>query len=139
MKKAILGLGEEAKADDGVGKYVIDGLKKRKSRHLLLYSEVPENAFSKLRNKDIGELTIVDAADFSGKPGEIRVMSEFKEAVRLSTHSTSASNLVRYIKKSIGIKHVTLVLVQAKRLEFGKKMSPEVRQAGDMVVDLLST
>jgi hydrogenase 3 maturation protease len=138
MKKAILGLGEELKADDGVGKYVIDKLKKRKSKHLLLYSSVPENAFTKLRNKDIGELTIVDAADFSGRPGEIRIVSDFKETIRLSTHSTSVSKMVDYIKKSIGIKHVTIILIQAKSLEFGEEMSPEVKQAGDMVIDLLS-
>ena len=137
MKKAILGLGEELKADDGVGKYVIDELKKRKSKHLLLYSNVPENAFTKLRNKSIGELTIIDAADFSGKPGEIRILSEFKEIIRLSTHSTSISKMVDYIKKSIGIKHVTIILIQAKSLEFGEKMSPEIKQAGDMVIDLL--
>jgi hydrogenase 3 maturation protease len=138
MKKAILGLGEELKADDGVGKYVIDKLKKRKIKHLLLYSNVPENAFTALRKKGIGELTIVDAADFSGKPGEIRIVSDFKETVRLSTHSTSISKMVDYIKKSIGIKHITIILIQAKSLEFGKEMSPEVKQAGDMVIDLLS-
>ena len=138
MKKAILGLGEELKADDGVGKYIVDELKKRKTKHLLLYSSVPENAFTTLRKREIGELTIVDAADFSGKPGEIRIVSDFKETVRLSTHSTSISKMVDYIKKSIGIKHVTIVLIQAKSLEFGEKMSSEVKQAGDMVIDLLS-
>ena len=138
MRKAILGLGEELKADDGVGKYIVDELKKRKIKHLLLYSNVPENAFTALRSKGIGELSIVDAADFSGKPGEIRIMSDFKETVRLSTHSTSISKMVDYIKKSIGIKHVTIVLIQAKSLEFGEEMSLEVKAAGDMVVDLLS-
>ncbi len=138
MRKAILGLGEELKADDGVGKYIVDELKKRKIKHLLLYSNVPENAFTALRKKEIEELTIVDAADFSGKPGEIRIMSDFKETVRLSTHSTSISKMVDYIKKSIGIKHVTIVLIQAKSLEFGEEMSLEVKAAGDMVVDLLS-
>ena len=138
MKKAILGLGEELKADDGVGKYVIGGLKKRKTKHLLLYFNVPENAFTTLRKKEIGELTIVDAADFSGRPGEIRIVSDFKETIRLSTHSTSVSKMVDYIKKSIGIKHVTIILIQAKSLEFGEKMSQEVKQAGDMVIDLLS-
>ena len=137
MKKAILGLGEELKADDGVGKYIVDELKKRKSKHLILYSSVPENAFTKLRNKGIGELTIIDAADFSGRPGEIRIVSDFKETIRLSTHSTSISKMVDYMKKSIGIKHVTIVLIQAKSLEFGEKMSPEIKQAGDMVIDLL--
>ena len=138
MKKAILGLGEELKADDGVGKYIIDELKKRKSKHILLYFNVPENAFTTLRKKEINELTIVDAADFSGRPGEIRIVSDFKETIRLSTHSTSISKMVDYMKKSIGIKHVTTILIQAKSLEFGKEMSPEIKQAGDMVIDLLS-
>ncbi len=138
MRKAILGLGEEQKADDGVGKYVIDELKKRKTKHPLLYFSVPENAFTTLRKKRIGELTIVDAADFSGRPGEIRILSDFKETIRLSTHSTSISKMVDYIKKSIGIKHVTTILIQAKSLEFGEKMSSEVKQAGNMVIDLLS-
>jgi hydrogenase 3 maturation protease len=138
MRKAILGLGEELKADDGVGKYVIDELQKRKSKHLLLYFSVPENAFAVLRRNKVKELTIVDAADFSGKPGEIKVLDSVKEKARLSTHSTSLSKVADYIKKSIGVKEITIILIQAKSLEFGAEMSPEVKQAGDMVVELLS-
>jgi len=138
MTKAILGLGEETKADDGVGKYIIDELRKKKSKHLLVYSAVPENAFTKLRGKGIKSITIIDAADFAGKPGQIKIMSEFREKTQLSTHSTSLTKLVKYINQSIGIKHVTIVLIQAKSLEFGEEMSPEVKQAGDMVIDLLS-
>lgn len=135
--KAVLGLGEELKADDGVGKYVIDRLEAKGSKHVLIYSPVPENAFTRLR-KGIDALTIVDAADFSGRPGELRIVKEFKERDRLSTHSTSLSNIVKYIRDSIGIKDITLVLIQAKSLEFGEEMSPEVKEAGNKIVDLLS-
>ena len=138
MKRAILGLGEETKADDGVGNYVIDELKKRKSKHILLYSNVPENAFTKLRGKGINSLTIIDAADFSGRPGQIKIMSGFKEKTQLSTHSTSLTKLVKYINQSVGIKDISLILIQPKSLEFGEKMSHEVKTAGDMIVDLLS-
>lgn len=134
--KAVLGLGEELKADDGIGKYVIDRLKERKNRQLLLHSSVPENAFIKLRGVD--SLTIIDAADFSGRPGEIRIVKELKERDRLSTHSTSLSTLVKYIKESIGIKDITLILIQAKSLEFGGEMSEEVKEAGEKIVQLLS-
>jgi len=138
MKKAVLGLGEELKADDGVGRYVIERLKKRKSDRLLLFSSVPENAFASLRGKGITELAIVDAADFSGRPGEIKIAKDIKEQIRLSTHSTSISKLVAYIRKSIGIENITLILVQAKNLEFGEEMSLEVRKAGDEIIELLS-
>ena len=133
---AVLGLGEELKADDGIGKYVIDRLRGRKSKNLLLHSSVPENAFTRLRGVD--SLTIIDAADFSGRPGEIRIVKELKERDRLSTHSTSLSNLVKYIKQSIGIKDITLILIQAKSLEFGEEMSEEVKEAGEKVIQLLS-
>jgi hydrogenase maturation protease len=137
MGKAILGLGQELKADDGVGRYVINGLKRNKSKHTLIYSDVPENAFTKLRKTKISSLTIVDAADFSGKPGEIKITSAMKEKSQLSTHSTSITKLLRYINQSIGITDITLVLIQAKSLEFGKEMSDEVKAAGDTVVKLL--
>lgn len=135
--KAVLGLGEGLKADDGIGRYVIDRLRKMKTGHLLIHSSVPENSFAQLR-KGVDSLTIVDAADFSGEPGEIREVRDFNEVVQLSTHSTNLSRLVRYIRESIGIKDVTLILIQAKSLEFGGKMSPEVRAAGERVVRLLS-
>jgi hydrogenase 3 maturation protease len=132
--KAVLGLGEEMKGDDGVGKYIIDSLKKRGSSCLLVYSSVPENAFNKLRGKNIDELTIIDAADFGGKPGEIKRVADFKEKSRLSTHSTSIPKLVRYMKESIGISDIVILLVQAKSLEFGAEMSIEVKKAGDEIV-----
>jgi len=138
MTKAILGLGEESKADDGVGKYIIDELRKKKSKHLLVYSAVPENAFTKLRGKGIKSLTIIDAADFAGKPGQIKIVSSFKEKTQLSTHSTSLTKLVKYINQSIGIKEVSLILIQPKSLEFGEKMSREVKSAGEIVINLLS-
>ncbi len=133
---AVLGLGEELKADDGIGKYVIDRLREKKSKNLLIHSPVPENAFTRLRGVD--SLTIVDAADFSGRSGEIRIVKELKEKERLSTHSTSLSNLVKYIKKTKGIKDITLILIQAKSLEFGGEMSEEVKAAGEKIVSLLS-
>ena len=138
MKEAVLGLGEKIKADDGVGRYVVDKLRRKKDKRLLLHSPVPENAFNKLRGKGIEKLTIVDAADFNGQPGEFIEVTGFNERARLSTHSTSITNLVRYIRESIGIKDVSILLVQAKNLDFGGKMSPEIKMAGDKIVELLS-
>jgi hydrogenase 3 maturation protease len=138
MKTAVLGLGEEIKGDDGIGKYVIDRLRKKKISYLLVYSSVPENAFVKLRGKQIDKLIIVDAADFSGRPGEFRIIKNFSEQKRLSTHSTSISNIMKYIKKSIGIADIELIAIQVKSIGFGSRMSKEVRKAGDTIVGLLS-
>lgn len=137
MKEAVLALGNELKSDDSVGKYIMDRLRKKNIKKLLVYGGmVPENSFHKLRGISI--LSIVDSGEFGGNPGEIRMFEGFPENLAISTHTTNMAKIVKYLRASLGIKKIRIILIQPKTLSFGSSPSPEVRKAADRVVKLLS-
>lgn len=137
MKEAVLLLGNELKSDDSVGKYITDRLRKKNTKKLLVYGGIaPENSFHKLRG--VSALYIVDSGEFGGRPGEIRIFKGFPENLAISTHTTNMAKIVRYLKMSLGIKKIRIILIQPKTLSFGSSLSPEVSEAADRVVDLLS-
>ncbi|RLJ08520.1 MAG: hypothetical protein DRP12_00360 [Candidatus Aenigmatarchaeota archaeon] len=133
--EAVVALGNPDKGDDGIGFYVLKKLRERKSKKLLLDAEVPENVLHKLRGKKIERLYILDAGDFSGKPGEIRITRDPPDAFSVSTHSTNLKTYVNYLKNSLGIRQIILILVQVKTRD---AISPEVRKAGNILARILS-
>ena len=136
MEEAVLGVGNEMKSDDGVGKYIIDSLKKAGTKKLLVYGgTAPENVFHRLRG--ISSLFIVDAGDFSGTPGEIKATTSIPEDLAVSTHSTSIKAMVTYLKRGLNIGKITVILIQPKSLSFGSRLSREVKDAADRVVRML--
>ena len=74
---AIVGIGSPIRGDDAVGLYVLDLLKDMKlGDTLLLRTEtVPESYTGKLRDFNPTHVILVDAANFRGEPGEVRVIS----------------------------------------------------------------
>ena len=136
--EAVLGIGNELKGDDGFALAVLQELEKAGSEKMLLWGgNSPESVLHKMRGKKIERLWIVDAADFGGKPGELAETEKLPEKVVLSTHSTSLAQFVRYVKEEIGIQEVRLLLVQAKKLEFGEGMTKMVEKAVPKAVSLL--
>jgi len=76
-----------------------------------------------------------DAADFGGNPGEIRLMSLRESAGKaISTHEIPLELII----KISGISSPTYLLgVQVKSLEFGERVSPPVKAAGEEVIRFL--
>lgn len=139
--EAVLALGNELKSDDAVGKYVVDKLKKKTDKLLVYGGIAPENCLFRFKGKSVSRLYIVDAADFNSDPGDIKILEggqSLQKARIAFTHSTNLKFLIKVLQEMIGVQEVFIILIQVKRLGFGRRLSAEVKAAADQIVRFLS-
>ncbi len=141
MKVAILGIGNDMKADDGIGLLAAEKFEKTiKNDHetMLLNTNVPENFIGPIEKFAPDILMIFDAAQFEGAYGDIKVI-ESEEIIdfSISTHNTPLSIFF----KALNMKASYLIGIQVKNTEFDGKISEEVisslPQAVSLAKDLL--
>jgi len=124
----IVGVGNRMKGDDGFGPVVIERLQNQVKVPLFDCGTVPENYLKLIREERPQTVLVLDAADFSGQPGEIAVIEpERWRGGGFSSHSMSLKLFADLISQDTGA-GVYLVAIQPKRLGFGEQMSPEVRE-----------
>jgi hydrogenase 3 maturation protease len=91
--------------------------------------EVPENYLGPIRRARPETILLVDAADFGGRPGDVRLASEDDVVgLALGTHSTPLSMFMALAARETGAT-VRMVAVQAKSTRLGATMCEEVRAA----------
>ncbi len=120
----IIGVGNELNGDDGVGIYIARHIKETPQRKVFLGHTAPENFAGKIQKLKPDQLIIFDAADFGGKPGEVREILD--PGTQSSTHSPSLKFLIDFVgvpAKIIGIQTTSY-----------DKMSNEVKTAADEIV-----
>ncbi len=131
-----LTVGNPFRSDDGVGSYLASFLMDLPVR-LLDAGQTPENIIDEATELKPSRVIILDAADFGGKPGEVRVISE--EAIpetTLTTHMVPMNVVSRLITESTGAK-IIFIGIQPKTVTLGEGLSPEVRQTADEIVDVI--
>lgn len=134
----VLGAGNTLRGDDGAGPAVAARLAELFPALSFDGGQAPENYLGPLRRAAPETVVLVDAADFSGTPGEIRVLSaDDIEGVTLGTHGAPLDGLMRLIEGETGAT-THLVAIQAKNTSLGAAMSEEVRRAVDRLVEDLS-
>ena len=72
-KTVILGIGNTLKGDDGAGPLVCEGLSGKVCAEVMDVGTVPENYIQPIIKKRPQNLVIIDAIDFGGLVGEIKV------------------------------------------------------------------
>jgi hydrogenase maturation protease len=123
----VVGVGNIFKGDDGAGPALVAVLEARGARFPYVDAcEVPENYGGWVVKRDLDVAVFVDAVDFGGAPGELRVIP-FEDLMHSasSTHRLSLHFLIRYLKEQWKGEPV-LVGVQPKSLKLGEGLSPEV-------------
>ncbi|MFC1571906.1 hydrogenase 3 maturation endopeptidase HyCI [Candidatus Margulisiibacteriota bacterium] len=126
-KILILGVGNVMKRDDGAGPAAIAGINNIESIDV---GVVPENYTGKIKQIKPDTLVIVDAIDFKGKAGNIRVFEAKDMAIRdFSTHGISLITFVGFLKEDLPGLNVIIVGIQPKEVGFGEGLSPEVEKA----------
>ncbi|MEM1607468.1 MAG: hydrogenase maturation peptidase HycI [Candidatus Bathyarchaeia archaeon] len=136
---AILGIGNALRGDDALGPELVERLKGKlpKSVWLLDVGVAPENSLGFIRRLKPSHVLLIDAADFGGKPGEIRLISpEQISGVVLSTHSMPLYILAELINRYVGAK-VMLLGVEPKSLNLGEDLSPEVKKSIEVCSKIL--
>ncbi len=122
----LLGIGNRMWRDDGIGSVTVEALKDHPELHAVDGGMVPENHLEEVVGHDPDTVLIVDAVDFNGRPGELRLLEPGQLASSgLSTHAGSPATLAQYLEIRTGAK-VGLLGIQPGDTNEGNQLSPEV-------------
>jgi len=134
----VLGVGHALRADDAAGSIIAEELRARFPHRAFDGGQAPENFAGPVRRAEPGTIFLVDAANFGGKPGEVRVArSDEVVGLMTATHAPPLSVLMSLLSDETGAE-VYLVAVQAATMELGGTMSAAVRDASAKLIEELS-
>ena len=134
----IITIGNSYRSDDGVGPYIASKIKKCKKNLIILNAEdKPENIINEATQLKPGKIVIIDAADFGGMPGEIRLI-EKKDIpdTSLSTHSFPLNIIARIIGEDTGAE-VSFLGIQPKSVQLAKGLSKPVKRAAEKIISCI--
>ncbi len=136
----LLGIGNRMWRDDGVGSLTVEALEDYPELHTVDGGMVPENYLEKVVGHDPDTILIIDAVDFNGRPGELRLLEPGQLAGSgLSTHAGSPATLAQYLELRTGAR-VGLLAIQPGDTNQGSELSPEVAATmRDLVEGLAGT
>lgn len=137
-KIVVVGIGNTLRGDDGAGSLVADRLAALYPGVVFDAAQAPENYLAPVRRAAPGVVLLVDAADFGGRPGEVRIASiEDVEGSMLGTHAAPLSMFMRILKEDTGA-DVHLLAIQAVNTGLGEGLSDHVAEAVDGLVSQLT-
>ena len=135
---AILGVGNILKGDDRFGPMLIARLKGKTRAALFDCGPVPENFIQPVIKACPQTIVIVDASDWGGAAGELRLLK--REQIRqsgFSTHNSSIGVIFDYLKAELPEADIFLLGVQAARLRGSPLLSPELEVTLDRLTEFL--
>lgn len=136
----IVGIGDRMRGDDAAGSVVATLLQKEvyKSNIKVINAEnAIENHLGTIEGFKPDTVVIIDAADFCGSPGEIRILTpEQLQESTTSTHTFSLPLLMRHIRSETGAE-CTVIGIQIKKTGFSEGLSPEVQRAVSLLAKTL--
>ncbi len=130
----IICVGNPMRGDDGFGPAVAARLE---GDRVFDGGAVPEDVLPKVEALRPASVIFVDAADFGGTPGELRlVLPEELAAGNLSTHTASLSLSAEYLARSCGARSA-LLAAQPGTTRFGSVMTVPMVRAVERAAELL--
>ncbi len=133
--KVLMGIGNELRGDDAIGIYIANNFKKDGWR-VIIAGQVPEDFTGEIKRIKPELLILVDAALMGLHPGEFRIVPKhIIPNVAFSTHGMPLSFFINYIGENA--QKIILIGIEPKSMEFGDGLSPEVKKAGDKVIEIL--
>jgi len=140
-KIVVFGIGNELRRDDAIGLYIAKELKERENDFMIVFitDTVPENFIGLIGIIKPTHVVLIDAADFSGGIGEVRIIEKediTAKSVFFSTHSVPLDKIMDYITTEYGCK-VVIIGIQPGDVSFGTGISDGMKKAIKYVVDAL--
>lgn len=138
--KLLLGIGHRFRSDDGLGPYVVQQINRKKVDGFV--ARELKGDFTNIIDglKDCQELIIVDAAVAGQPAGSYQVIDYRKEGLptewaQSSTHGLGIAEGLQ-LASALGIlpDKVTIYAVEARNLDPGNQLSPEVLKAANTVI-----
>jgi hydrogenase maturation protease len=134
----LLGVGNRDRRDDGVGSLIAERLTERVGVQAINAGAVPENYLEKVARSCPDTVLIIDAVDFGGHPGEIRLLnSESIGPAGISGHALSLGMTAEYLAARTQAR-VALIAIQPADVGSGSALSDAVSRAAEIVVTAVS-
>ncbi len=125
----IVGIGNRMRGDDAAGSLVAEGLSEAGLPRVIDCQEAPENFLGKIRDLQPDGLLIVDAVEFGGDPGEVRLFDAAQfQTQAVSTHAAGITPLGQYLGAGSEIP-CRILAVQPADVSWGAEVSEPVRRA----------
>lgn len=137
-KLVIMGIGNDIRADDGLGPYIVENIKDLASSKVSIINATtaPENFTGKIRKLDPSHILIIDAVIMNEGPGKIKLVKKEEVAgVSISTHSMSLSYLVNYLEIEKPY-NILFIGIEPESMELGKGLSPLVKSSSDDLISI---
>jgi hydrogenase 3 maturation protease len=130
----IITVGNCFRADDGVGPYIASCLKQSFRLSVIDAGSTPENIIDQAVKLSAQRIIFIDAADFNGTPGELRLIdSEHIPETSLSTHSVPLPVVSRILYEDTKAL-IYFIGIQPKSVEHIEGLSSEVSSAADALI-----
>lgn len=132
MRRAILGIGNPLRRDDGVGVWVAERMRSTGWEAVAAGPSV-ENALGIVRRIAPDLLVVVDAAEIGLPPGSARRLPTAEAARMLgSTHALSLSFLLSTVRDRVG--EIVLIGIQPGDLSLGEGLTLAARTGAEELV-----
>ncbi len=133
----VVGIGNVIKGDDGAGCAVIEGLEGKIDLPIVDCAEVPENYGGWVERKNLESVVYIDAIDFGGEPGEVKIVSLEKMMMSASsTHTLSLHYMILFLKNEWKGDPI-MVGIQPESMELDDGLSDKVKRGVDELVAIL--
>ena len=133
----LLGIGNRYHHDDAFGPYLAEAIESRSDYDVIDAGIIPEDYIEMTAHKHPDTILLVDATDFGGEPGEVRLL--YPEHVAYSAASTEAGSLRMLAEYMQARTHarIGLLAVQPADTSDGKGLSQPVAKTLDDLLDEL--
>jgi hydrogenase 3 maturation protease len=140
----VIGVGSEMRGDDAFGVLAARELAavlgdETPGVEVLEGGVAPENLAERAARSSPRTVVLIDAADFDGKPGELKLLDpeELGWSLGGGTHAPSLELLATYLKERCGARTIMLAARPAST-EFGTGISPALKAAASRAAEALA-
>jgi len=131
-------VGNQWRGDDGVGPLVAALLEPSDRVRVIDCGETPENFLGVIARIKPEKVLVIDAADFGGAAGEIRVVARQEiGGGGLSTHAPRLTLFTDFVEAQTGGK-THFLAIQPGSLEMGQPVGPAVEAAARELADAIN-
>jgi hydrogenase 3 maturation protease len=136
----VAGIGNPIRMDDYVGLKIVENLKGKLPKTVLLLEAetVPESYLLDIEEFLPSHVLLIDAAFLGLKPGEASIIDAEKilDFSAITTHLLPLRVFCEYVKQATGAK-IGLLLIEPKNIEFGEGLTAQVQAASEEITKVL--
>ena len=136
-KVVLIGAGNELRSDDGVGAILAKKLGIGSARASSMPDQ-PSRASSPRSAGGSDTVALIDAVQFDGRKGEVRVFSAADlGTARLGTHGMSPGLFMETLER-MGVARTLLIGIRPGTTTVGQELSPEIQSAAEILEAVLT-